>query len=224
MTIDEYDDDNLLLLSGIQHFAFCQRQWALIHIEKQWAENMRTVEGKQLHERADDPYFMETRHNVKIVRSIPLVSRRLGMYGVADVIEYYHDNEADSTPQINIVEYKRGKPKPDDRDEVQLCAQAICLEEMLGIELKYGYFFYGETKHRCKVNFDDKLREKVKNLAIQMHDFFKRGITPAPIKDKKCRCCSMKELCLPVLGKKENTAGIYLKRLVKEAKKEAAGE
>lgn len=123
-----YDDEDLLPLSGIQHFAYCERQWALIHIEKQWAENVRTVEGKQLHERVDDPYFNETRTNIKIVRSVPLVSRFLGLYGVADVIEY----QQTSYPSFRIVEYKRGKPKQDDRDEVQLCAQAICLEEMMG--------------------------------------------------------------------------------------------
>ncbi|MDK2986599.1 MAG: CRISPR-associated exonuclease Cas4 [Clostridia bacterium] len=224
MNTKTYDDEGLLLLSGIQHFAFCERQWALIHIENQWAENVRTVEGRHLHERVDDPYFTETRNNVKVVRSVPLVSRRLGLYGMADLIEYHRTSERNLSPEIRIVEYKRGKPKPDDRDEVQLCAQAMCLEEMLGIRLEYGYFFYGETRHRHRVDFNKNLREKVVQLSERMHELFEKGITPAAVKGKKCRNCSLAHLCMPVLGKKRNQATSYIKKLIMEMEEETAGD
>ncbi|GAB7387101.1 CRISPR-associated protein Cas4 [Bacillaceae bacterium] len=220
-----YDEEELLLLSGIQHFAFCERQWALIHIENLWSENLRTVEGKQLHERVDDPYFTEIRNHVKIVRSVPLVSRRLGLYGIADLVEYRYRSQKDKIPsEIVIVEYKRGKPKIDDRDEVQLCAQAMCLEEMLGTELEYGYFYYGQTRHRHRVDFHETLRNRVTELAERMHDLFEKGITPAAIKSKKCVHCSLADLCVPKIGKKKNQASSYLKKLVLEMEEEISGE
>lgn len=167
-----HSDDDLLLLSGIQHFAFCERQWALIQIENQWAENVRTVEGKHLHERVDDPYFTETRNDVKVVRSVPLMSRRLGFTGVADAIEYISDGRLGNPPEVRIVEYKRGRPKPDDRDAVQLCAQAMCIEEMHGITISFGFLFYGETRHGQRVDFSSELRERVVQLSDKMHELF----------------------------------------------------
>lgn len=224
MDTEAYDDDNLLPLSGIQHFAFCERQWALIHVEHQWAENVRTVEGKQLHERVDDPYFAETRGAVRTIRSVPLLSRQLGLYGFADVIEYYGPTEANHLDEMTIVEYKRGRPKPDDRDEVQVCAQAMCLEEMLGIKLNGGYFFYGETRRRHKVLYSRELRQRVVQLSRQMHELFSRGITPPAVKSKKCSACSMKNLCLPVLGRKKATASRYVKNIILEAIQDSPGE
>jgi CRISPR-associated exonuclease Cas4 len=214
-----YPEDELLALSGIQHFSFCERQWALIHVENQWAENLRTVEGKHLHERVDDPYFTEIRKDVKVIRAVPLVSWKLGLYGVADAIEYQYLPNQSSLPVIRIIEYKRGKPKPDERDEVQLCAQAMCLEEMQCIELDYGFMFYGETRHRHKVEFSEKLRERVNLLAGKMHDFLAKGITPMPTKNKKCKNCSLVDLCVPSLGKKKGKAAVYLKSLVEEMEK-----
>ena len=156
-------------LSGIQHFAFCERQWGLIHIENQWVDNLLTAEGKILHQRVDDPYLTETRGEVKVVRSIPLVSKTLGLYGVADVLELQRLPGDSTVVRYSIVEYKRGKPKPDDRDAVQLCAQAICLEEMLGLTLDHGYLYYGQTRHRHRVDFNMTLRGRVKDLSAQMH-------------------------------------------------------
>ena len=219
-----YSDEDLLSLSGIQHFAFCERQWALIHVENQWAENVKTVEGQQLHERVDDPYFTETRHDVKVVRSSPLVSKQLGFYGVADVIEYFSTPKSDAFSEIRIVEYKRGKPKLDDRDEVQLCAQGLCLEEMLGAEIDHGFLFYGETKHRHLVNFTEGLRDRVIQLSERMHDLFEKGITPAPIKGKRCSNCSLINLCLPSLGKKTKKATSYINSLVKEMEEATTGD
>lgn len=212
--VSSYNEDDLLPLSGIQHFAYCERQWALIHVENQWVENLRTAEGRFLHQRVDNPYFTESRGDVKTVRSVPLLSKTLGLYGVADVIELHREAGDASSTKYSIVEYKRGKPKPDDRDEVQLCAQAICLEEMLNISLDFGYLYYGETKHRHKVEFDELLRTRVKTLAEKMHLLFLKGETPSAVKGKRCNNCSMVDICLPKLsrsGKKTETymAGVF---------------
>ena len=224
MMTNSYDEEDLLSLSGIQHFAFCERQWALIHVEHQWAENVKTVEGQQLHERVDDPYFTETRNDVKVVRSTPLVSRQLGLYGIADVIEYISNPSNKNLLEIRIVEYKRGKPKLDDRDEVQLCAQAMCLEEMLETSIDHGFLFYGETRRRLMVEFTEELRKRVHLLSGRMHDLFEKGITPLPIKGKKCHNCSLKDLCLPLLGKNPRKAASYIKSLVKEMEEANAGD
>lgn len=215
-----YGEDDLLPLSGIQHFAFCERQWGLIHIENQWVDNLRTVEGKILHQRADDPYFTETRGDVKILRSVPLMSKTLGLYGVADVIELQQVHKGKSCVNYSIVEYKRGKPKTDDRDEVQLCAQAICLEEMLSVSLDYGYLYYGETKHRHRVEFDEELRSRVRELAKRMHQLFKGGTTPVPVKDKRCKDCSMAGICLPELASGNMKIKIYFTKLFNDMKNE----
>ncbi len=208
-------EDDLLSLSGIQHFAFCERQWGLIHVENQWLENVRTVEGKLLHQRADDPYFTETRGDVKVIRSVPLISKTLGLYGVADVIELHKESDSSGTG-YSIVEYKRGKPKPDDRDEVQLCAQAICLEEMLSITLDYGYLFYGETKHRHRIDFNETLRDRVRVLAERMHTLFVQGETPQPIKSSKCKNCSLFDICVPKLANSKKKTEQYLGDIIKE--------
>lgn len=205
-----YSDDDLLLLSGIQHFAFCQRQWALIHIEQQWQENLKTFSGRQMHERADDPFFTETRGTVLVTRSLPLVSRRLGLYGIADVVEF---NQDETGIELNgrkgrwlphPVEYKVGEPKPDDRDMVQLCAQGFCLEEVFGITLSGGDLYYGRTRRRQRVDFDDALRNHVVELAEGMHETFRSGVTPVGEYNKACKSCSLVEVCLPRMGTKRS--------------------
>lgn len=201
-----YSDDDLLMLSGIQHFAFCRRQWALIHIEQQWQENLLTFSGRELHERADDPFFTESRGTVLVTRSLPLVSHTLGLYGVADVVEFHRDENGitlDHRPgrwRPQPVEYKYGKPKPDDRDIVQLCAQGICLEEMFGTPVTAGDLFYGRTRRRLPVEFDAALRERVRELAAGMHELFERGVTPPAEYTAACRSCSLVEICLPKAG------------------------
>lgn len=212
----QYGEDEMLALSGIQHFAFCERQWGLIHIEKQWVDNLRTVEGKYLHKRVDDPYFTETRGDVKIVRSVPLVSGVLGLYGVADVLELQKIPGDNARVTYSIVEYKLGKPKPDDRDEVQLCAQALCLEEMLDITIDCGYLYYGRTKHRYGVKFDAVLRNRVKELAKRMHELFTKGETPPPVRDKRCKSCSLVDVCIPGLGNGNKKLKKYLSGIIDE--------
>ncbi len=208
------------MLSGIQHFAFCQRQWALIHIEKQWSENLRTVEGKQLHERVDNPDFFEARGGILTARSVPVSSYTLGFYGVADMVEFnavkengviLHGRSGKWLPVP--IEYKRGKPKKDVVDEVQLCTQAMCLEEMLYTVIEYGYIFYGETKHRIKVIFDEELRNQVISFSEQMHSMYERQLTPkANTANKHCKSCSLVEACLPKLDSKQSSVSNYIKK------------
>lgn len=214
-----YPDDDLLALSGIQHFAFCPRQWALIHIEKLWAENVLTVEGQFLHEKADDPFFTETRQGVRTVRALPVISKELGLQGVIDVMEIA-DTEPGQTPQMTIIEYKRGRPKPDERDEVQLCAQAICVEEMRGGSMQYGFLFYGQTRRRVQVDYSTELRQKVKEYAFQMHEIYSSGKTPSAAGSKKCRNCSMSDLCVPELAAKTSQVRKYIAKNIAGIMKE----
>jgi CRISPR-associated exonuclease Cas4 len=224
MSSIKYDDESLLALSGIQHIAFCERQWALIHIERQWLENVRTVEGRHLHERVDDPFFAEARGEVFIARAVPVVSYSLGFYGVADMVEYYRgDDSTDQSTGVCLpgrqgywcprpVEYKRGRPKKDDWDEVQLCAQAIALEEMLGVRITSGDLFYGQTRRREQVCFTDKLRVRVQELAWRMHTMFNEGYTPEPQEGKHCKLCSLFDICMPKLKKKKNAVRAYIQK------------
>lgn len=199
-----YDEDDCLPLSGIQHFAFCPRQYALIHIERLWAENVLTFEGRAMHDRADNPFLFESRGTVLISRSVPLLSRTLGLFGVADVVEFHlcADRGAVLDGREGMwmpfpVEYKRGVAKPDDRDMVQLCSQAMCLEEMLGIEVREGALFYGKTRRRQIVAFDDLLRHRVIDLARRMHELYDMGVTPPPKRTTACKRCSLEGYCLP---------------------------
>lgn len=221
----EYPDDDLLLLSGIQHFAYCERQWALIHIEKQWQENVKTVEGEHLHERVHNPDLVEKRGDILTVRSLPIVSRRLGLYGMLDLVEFYQvDSKQGGIVLPNYegfwmpkpVEYKRGRPKPDERDEVQLCAQAICLEEMLHINIVGGDLYYGENRRRTSVEFDIKLRSRVEELSLKMHQVFESGITPPAEKGRRCSLCSLKDICLPTLTRKIGSVKHYIQKAISE--------
>jgi len=222
-----YSEDDLLLLSGIQHFAFCERQWALIHIEKQWAENLRTTEGHFLHEKVDDPFIVETRGIVVIARAVPVVSYTLGLGGVADMVEYFSSTVDVNAVQLEghdgywvpiPVEYKRGKPKIDDRDIVQLCAQAICLEEMNNVPIVQGFIYYGQTKRRVPVIFNEILRNRVRTLSQRMHELFQKGKTPVAPAGVKCSLCSLVDLCIPKLTRKGKSAGRYLKNALNDLK------
>lgn len=205
-----YTEDELLMLSGIQHFAFCERQWALIYIEQQWQENIATIEGAHLHEKADNPYLKEKRKDFIVARSVNIASYELGLVGIADVIEFTKSASAENCVKIpkhsgwwrpKPIEYKRGKPKHIDCDKVQLCAQAICLEEMHNIQITDGAIFYNLTKHRENVVFDEALRNAVKTYAAKMHGLYKHGISPKAVQTPACKNCSMMELCLPGLSK-----------------------
>jgi CRISPR-associated exonuclease Cas4 len=212
----EYQPDELLPLSGIQHFCFCRRQWALIHVERQWQENVLTVEGKLLHHRADDPNFSEVRKGVIIARSMPIASYRLGLTGVCDVVEFtpspdgVHLFGRDGTYQPTPVEYKRGKEKLEPVDEVQLCAQAICLEEMLSTSIPSGFLYYGEIRHRVEVELKSELRNLVFKMSEEMHTYFDRGYTPQVRPSKPCKSCSLEDICMPELLGKVMAASKYI--------------
>jgi len=218
-----YMDDELLLLSGIQHFCFCKRQWALIHVEQQWAENLRTTEGHIVHERVDDPFFNESRGDVVISRAFPLVSYSLGLTGIADVIEYTRSNagipisDHDGRWLIKPIEYKRGKPKIDERDEVQLCAQVMCLEEMFSVRIDEADFYYNEIRRRQHLKITDELRRHVIALADEMHTVFRNGTTPDAESGKRCALCSLVDICIPNLTKKKRLVRSYIGRHVSEA-------
>lgn len=203
-----YAEDDYLVLSGLQHFAFCRRQWALIHVESQWDENLRTVEGSLMHEKAHDPSFSESRGDSVILRGVSIHSASLGVSGQCDVLEYHRGNKGiplsgrEGLWQPYPVEYKRGAPKENAADRLQLCAQAMCLEEMLCCEIEEGALFYGETRRREIVAFSDELRNTVREYLREMHNYAERGYTPKVKPTKSCNACSLKELCLPKLLKK----------------------
>lgn len=220
-----YKEDEFLQLSGIQHFAFCRRQWALAYIEMQWQENVRTVEGKILHENAHDAGIKEKRGDLLIVRAMPIHSREMGVSGECDVIEFHRCENGISLDgregnySVIPVEYKRGKPKEEDADILQVAAQAMCLEEMLYCIIPYGYIYYGETRHRMKVEFTDEIKEKVRSIFDEMHKYYAQQYTPKVKTSKKCNACSLKDICLPVLNKKKSVSG-YIEKILAEEEKE----
>lgn len=207
----KYSEEDYLPLSGIQHFAFCRRQWALIHIENQWAENERTVDGTIMHEKAHSG-DAESRGDVVIMRALRVFSATLGVSGECDVVEFHRDadgislNGHDGLWQPYPVEYKRGKPKEHNADEMQLCAQAMCLEEMLCCTIPCGALFYGEPRRRTEVEFTPELRRAVEGSLNEMHDYYKRGYTPKAKPRKGCTACSLKEICLPKMAQRKSVA------------------
>jgi CRISPR-associated exonuclease Cas4 len=186
-----YNDEDLLPISALQHLLYCERQCALIHIERLWSENLYTTEGEIMHERAHSREN-ETRPGIRIERSLAVRSLSLGLVGQADVVEFYSDGS------VMIVEYKRGQQKKNDCDRVQLCAQALCLEEMLCMRIQAGALFYGKNLRRFEVIFDEKLRETTRLAVQSLRDLLTSGKTPQALyDDKKCRRCSLFDDCLP---------------------------
>lgn len=202
-----YSEEDYLMLSGIQHFAFCRRQWAIIHIEQQWAENYRTTAGELMHKKAHDEGSFEKRGNLLIVRGLRISSHELGVSGQCDVVEFHQDERGvelfgyDGKWHPVPVEYKRGTPKENIADELQLCAQAICLEEMFQVSILNGYLYYGENRRRSYIEFTDSLREEVKKMTKEMHELLRRGYTPNVKPTKHCKACSLENLCVPKLQK-----------------------
>lgn len=217
-----YGEDDYLLISGLQHFAFCRRQWALIHIENQWSENYYTVDGEIFHEKAHDPYMTEKRKDIIVSRSVPVKSEKLGLNGSCDIVEFREDpNGVPIHGREKLwlpcpVEYKRGKPKQDDTDALQLCAQAVCLEEMFCCpEIKTAYLYYGETRRREPVELGKELRDNLKAMADEMRAYFDRRYTPRVKKSKKCAECSLADICIPSLTKNISAAE-YIKHKLTE--------
>ncbi len=215
-----FTEDDLRPLSALQHLVFCERQCALIHLEQVWAENRYTAEGKLLHERADEPSG-DSRGDLRIARALPVRSLRLGLAGRADVVEFHRLATAGSGIALPgkagrwqplPVEYKRGKPKQHRADEVQLCAQALCLEEMLAVDVATGALYYGRRRRRMPVAFDAPLRELTESAARRLHEMLTAGNTPVAVREAKCDKCSLLDLCLPAAP--ASSARSYLDRLL----------
>lgn len=207
-----YQEDDYLMLSGLQHFAYCRRQWALIHIEQQWAENERTIDGQLFHAAAHDEKKIEKRGSLLITRGLHIKSSQLGMSGICDVVEFHKSENGislfsyDGLWEPYPIEYKKGLPKAHEADESQLCGQAICLEEMLLCQIPRGSLFYGENRRRKEVEFTQELRKQVFDMAKEMHDLWEKGHTPKVKFQKGCNACSLKEICVPKLGKSKSVS------------------
>ncbi|MGJ7459079.1 CRISPR-associated protein Cas4 [Halomonas sp. RA08-2] len=206
------EDDVLLIpLSALQHMLFCPRQCALIHLEQQWAENHYTAEGRILHERADH-LGHERRRGIHTAMALPLASEALGLTGIADVVEF---DESQQPTVVRPIEYKRGRPKAHRADEVQLCAQALCLEEMLDIPIEQGALYYGKTRRRRAVAFDDELRALTLRVIAETRDLFDSNHTPSAIYEpKRCDHCSLIDACQPQVMGKQRSAGRWLERQI----------
>ena len=214
------DGEDYLQLAGIQHYAFCPRQWALIHLENLWRENVLTYGGQKLHKNVNRPEFFESRGDVIVSRSVPVRSHRLRLYGIADMVEFIRDD----TDGIRLahragrwrplpVEYKYGQSKLSSCDRVQLCAQAICLEETFGMELHEGHIFYGRPRRREVVLLSHGLRQETIQLSEAMHRCQSSGVTPPPTYGKHCERCSLIEVCVPSLSQRQ-TVSRYLDRML----------
>lgn len=236
-----FSESDLLPISALQHLAFCVRQCALIHLEQMWAENRFTAEGRVLHERVHEQES-ESRNDLRIARGLRLHSLRLGLVGIADVVEFRRiapDAAKPGAATVNgvslagakgfwqpyPVEYKRGKPKPDRCDQVQLCAQALCLEEMLGVDISSAAIFYGRPRRRSEVAIDASLREETEALADHLHELSRLGVTPVVEYSSKCRSCSLLDYCRPKATGSPAAASRYIQACVRNlTKAESAGE
>lgn len=211
----------ILMLSGLQHFAYCRRQWALIHVEQQWQENLHTAEGQVFHRRAHDEEQTEVRGDTIIVRGMRVQSEQLGISGICDVVEFTRSPDGialagrEGRYQVHPVEYKKGAPKEHQADELQLCAQAMCLEEMLLCRIDEGSLFYGEPRRRTRVTFSPELRAQAEQMLGEMHQLDERGHTPRVKRHKGCSACSLKEICLPGMDRVP-AASAYLRAHVRE--------
>ena len=217
----EYNEDDFLQLSGIQHFFFCRRQWGLIHIENKWQENERTVDGRFFHENAHNSLSNEKRGDIIISRGMYIHSRKLGLTGQCDIVEFYKSKDGVGIYGYEDlwlpypVEYKRGRKKPDITDCVQVCAQAMCLEEMYCCSIREGAIFYGENCRRQIVDINEEIREKVTVAVNEMHALYKKGHTPRVKRKKVCEACSLEEQCMPQIMDKESVSK-YINRMVKD--------
>jgi len=204
-------DSDLIPISALSHYSFCPRRCAFIHIEHQWEENRFTAEGRIMHERVHEE-GSEMRAGVRIERGVSLRSLRLGLIGKADVVEFHRREDGIWRPFP--VEYKRGKPKPDHCDKIQLCAQALCLEEMIQAEIPGGALFYGQTRRRLDVVFDNNLRRETEEVARQVRELLNSGKTPKPVYAKRCDNCSLIADCLPKAIQKRRSVKNYLQRMM----------
>ncbi len=217
----KYEENEYIQLSALQHYLFCPRQCALAYLELNWRENELTALGRLLHEKAHETKY-EKRNNVIIARGLRLFSKELGLSGQTDIVEFHKVKNAEAGCRLSgfsgrwsafPVEYKHGKPKQDHSDEVQLCAQAICLEEMLEIKIPEGALFYGKNRRRHPVAFSEELRCLTESTAQKIHEMFQTGKTPKAEYSKKCESCSLKDQCLPKRTSANIKVSKYIKRM-----------
>jgi CRISPR-associated exonuclease Cas4 len=226
-----YPDDELIMISALQHYVFCPRQCALIHVEQIWSENYLTATGSLLHNRVDR-VEQETRRDVHLATSLRLLSRELGLTGIADMVEYHRESQEFDDEGFRIatslpsrkgfwrpfpVEYKRGKPKDHRADEIQLCAQAICLEEMHGVTIKSGALFYGTPRRRTDVFFDEELRRLTREAADGVHQLVRVGVTPGAVYTKACEACSLIDECRPKQVGSGHSSKAWIEKTIKES-------
>lgn len=209
-----YSENDLLPISALSHLIYCERRCALVHIEQVWQENIFTAQGRVMHEKKVDTPASESRKDLKVEYGMPLRSLRLGLVGKADVVEFHKQYSCEWLPFP--VEHKLGKPKTDDSDKIQLCAQTLCLEEMLNVRIPEGALFYGRPRRREDIIFDDLLRKKTEAAAAQLHELLSAGITPVAVYGPKCDSCSLFDLCLPKLSTRSGSAQSYVDRLLAE--------
>lgn len=212
----KYNEDEYLMLSGIQHYYFCKRQWSLIHVEQQWEDNKWTAEGQLVHKNTDNPYLKESRGNRFISRAIPISSPSLGLAGILDVVEFVQRKQGITIPGKSglwwpeIIEFKRGKEKKDNRDIVQLAAQVICLEEKFNITIDYAFLYYKQNNKKLKVYISNEIRSEVKLISDIMHESFKNKVTLPAETYKNCKECSLYDICMPRLTKKPTSISNYM--------------
>lgn len=220
-----YSEEDMLMLSGIQHYMFCPRQWAIIHLAQDWEDNRLTIEGQLLHQNVDNPFYRQKCGDTIVLRSVHIASPTLGLYGLTDAVELTPSETSANTichPKypgfwnLMPVEYKHGKQKPTPCDEVQLAAQVICLEEMHHIHINYGALFYNETRQREIISIDKDLRDLTADCARQMHQIFESQIMPQPKYSSQCKHCSLKDICLPEIGDRQKVSAYLKKNLYEE--------
>ncbi len=230
-----YTENDLLPVSHIQHLLFCERRVALLQTEGLWADNLFTAEGSQLHQKADTDLSLESRGDLRISRGLMLRSLKLGLIGKADVVEFHRVREGEDTPASGMataiplagatglwlpfpVEYKRGRLRHEESFEAQLCAQAICLEEMLQVGIPQGAIFYGKNRRRKQIRFTEELRGLTIDAASRLHEIISSGITPRARHEKKCLSCSLVNLCLPKVTGVDRSVSRYLSLALAEPK------
>lgn len=221
-----YLEEELIPISALSDITFCERRAALHFIEGIWEDNLFTAEGTILHERVDDESATSVRGNIRIARSVWIRSLTLGLIGKADVVEY-HKTETGGIKLKGVsgfwlpfpVEYKRGHMRHEQSFEIQLCAQTLCLEEMLNAKISCGAIFYGKTRHRLDLEFNESLRQETKDTALRLHEFIKEGKTPKPVYAPKCDSCSLVDVCLPKACGKKTSVNNYLKDIIEGSEK-----
>ena len=232
--LEGFSDEELLPISALQHLRFCPRQCALIHIEGVWAENRLTAEGRALHDRVHSA-GTEGRGDRRLVRGVRLRSRKLGLVGVADMVELHRVPPESGGGRASLpglsgcwapypVEYKRGRPKKDNSDEVQLCAQALCLEEMMTVEICEGAIFYGASRKRKVVAIDERLRTATEEASACLRALVDTGVTPPPENDRRCKSCSLLHHCMPGVGRLGRSAERYLREELLAAARDVTGQ